>query len=80
MIAHPTSLLPGHIRKEQPVSAGLTDSVPPANATATGLSNDPKNVKPSQRLAAVALGLIGVGGAAWYVSLSTTLACGSLIV
>ena len=64
MIARPTSLLPGRPVDTEAVAARVADGVQSTNLTSADLSNQPDQVKPSQRLAAVGLGLIGVCGAA----------------
>lgn len=65
LIARPTSLLPG-ISSEQPsVASGSADAVPPPiNLTSVAHPVPQDNVTPTQRLAAIGLGLIGVFGAA----------------
>ncbi|KAL8831211.1 MAG: hypothetical protein Q9191_000992 [Dirinaria sp. TL-2023a] len=65
LIARPTSLLPG-ISSEQPsVASGSADAVPPPINLTSGAHPVPQdNATPTQRLAAIGLGLIGVFGAA----------------
>lgn len=65
LIARPTSLLPGRSSEQRPVASGSADAVPPpTNSTSIAHSVSPDHVKPSQRLAAVGFGLMGVCGAA----------------
>ena len=65
LIARPTSLLPSLSPKQQPIAAGNADVIPAgSNSTLAAHPISPDQVKPSQRLAAVGLGLVGVCGAA----------------
>lgn len=68
LIARPASLFPGSSGTPPPNSEGADGSIIVTNSTALTNSDKQSDITLSQRFAAIGFALVGVCGAAWYVS------------